>query len=71
MKIVKQFGKNLRNLRDKQGLSLRGLAEKAEIGHNTIAQIENKGVDPHLSVLLALSKGFGQNIHEFLKSCGL
>ena len=43
---MNEIAKNLRELRDKSGLSLRALAEAIGLSHNTLATYERNDVVP-------------------------
>lgn len=54
-KIIKDFGKSLKNIRKSKGLSFRELASASGVDHAQIARIEKGETDPrmHTVVLLA------------------
>lgn len=54
-KLLKRFGKHIRELRVAQNLSQEGLANEAEIPISQIGRIERGEVNPTLSTINALS----------------
>ena len=55
-KIRKNFGRNLRRIREERGYSGRGLAREIGVGghHASICLYETKGVFPRLPILLKI-----------------
>ena len=53
-------------LREKMGLSQRGLARRAKVGHITIARIETGVYDPRLSTLRRLAKALKVSVVDLL-----
>jgi transcriptional regulator with XRE-family HTH domain len=61
------MAKRLRELRDKRGLSQRGLAERSGVSREYIARIELGQHDPTLSTLEKLAKALGVRIERLLR----
>ncbi|MCL4519855.1 MAG: helix-turn-helix domain-containing protein [Thaumarchaeota archaeon] len=76
-----QFGSHLRELRKARGLSLRQLAEDAEIDFTYLSKVETNKIPPpseeaiarlaaelgaDLDELLSLAKKVDKNLHDFL-----
>ncbi|KJY81768.1 XRE family transcriptional regulator [Vibrio galatheae] len=60
-----QIGKNIVQLRKKNGLSQRELAERAGITHSAISSIENGKVSPSVSSLQKIVNVFSLSLSEF------
>ena len=58
--------KKLVALREKMGLSQRGLARRAKVGHITIARIETGVYDPRLATLRRLAKALKVSVVDLL-----
>jgi transcriptional regulator with XRE-family HTH domain len=65
-KILKAFGKHLNKLRLAQGLSLRKLADNADVDFSQIHRIEKGSTNPSLTMLVALSHGLQISIEELV-----
>lgn len=52
-----EFGREVRRRREALGLTLEGLAERAELTPNYIGTIENGKRDPSISTILAIANG--------------
>jgi transcriptional regulator with XRE-family HTH domain len=61
-----KFGENLRRLRESQGLSIRTLAGKAEVGYVSIFRIEAGQQDPTLSMLRRIAKALDVTVSELI-----
>jgi transcriptional regulator with XRE-family HTH domain len=61
-------GKQLRNLRTKQGLSIRALAEKSQLNVNTLSMIENGKTSPSVATLQQLAFALETPITAFFDS---
>lgn len=59
------FGKKLKEIREKQKLSQKQLAEKAGIGQQTISNWENGIREPLWSNLLALAQALEVSLDDF------
>jgi transcriptional regulator with XRE-family HTH domain len=55
---MNQIAKNLRELRDKSGLSLRALGEEIGLSHNTLATYERQGVVPTVNNAVKICEYF-------------
>ena len=55
---MNQIAKNLRELRDKSGLSLRELAEAIGVSHNTLATYERNDVVPTVNYAVKICEYF-------------
>ena len=65
-KILKKFGKHLAKIRESKGLSLRSLADNADIDYSQIHRIEKGQTNPSLLMLIALSEGLGITLEELI-----
>lgn len=54
---LKEFGKNLKRLREERGLSLRDVAQNCTIDHSDIAKYERGQTSPTYLSILELAKG--------------
>jgi transcriptional regulator with XRE-family HTH domain len=54
--IIKNFGKNLKKIRTDKGLSLRQLADIADMNFGNINEIEQGNVNPMLTTIFALAR---------------
>jgi len=64
--IISAFGKRLREIRERNGLSLRGLADLVDMDHSTIHRIEAGRNNPGLTTIIALARALDINIAELL-----
>jgi transcriptional regulator with XRE-family HTH domain len=55
MLVVVKIGDRLRDLRVRRALTQEELAEKADVGTNTVARLERNESDPHMSTLRKLA----------------
>jgi transcriptional regulator with XRE-family HTH domain len=58
-KIIKDFGENLKKIRTDKGLSIRALADIAELNFGNIGDIELGKVNPTLTTIVALATALG------------
>lgn len=58
-KIIKDFGENLKKIRMDKGLSIRALADIAELNFGNIGDIELGKVNPTLTTIVALAVALG------------
>ncbi len=65
-KILKKFGKHLEELRLERKLSLRKLADIADVDFSQIHRIEKGITNPSLTMLLALADALKVSIPELL-----
>ena len=66
-KILKKFGKHLEKIRKEKNLSLRKLADNADVDFSQIHRIEKGKTNPSLTMLLALSEGLGIPIEKLIR----
>jgi transcriptional regulator with XRE-family HTH domain len=59
------MGLLLRQWRDRRGLSLHALAEKAGVSYVTITRIENERMSPTVAMLKKLAAALGISVREF------
>ncbi|RZA02896.1 MAG: XRE family transcriptional regulator [Sphingobacteriaceae bacterium] len=64
---MKAFGKRVRELRKKQGLTMEKLAALASIDYRQLSYIELGEVNITISSIYALAKALGISISELLK----
>ena len=64
--FLKQFGKNIRDLRMKNNLTQRDLADKSGLEESAIQRIE-RGYNSTLKTLLKLANAFDISLEEFFK----
>jgi transcriptional regulator with XRE-family HTH domain len=65
-KILKRFGKHLEKIRTDKGLSLRKLADIADVDFSQIHRIEKGLTNPSLTMLLVLAEGLNVSVSELL-----
>jgi transcriptional regulator with XRE-family HTH domain len=56
MLVVVKIGDRLRDLRVRRALTQEELADKADVGTNTVARLERNETEPHMSTLRKLAK---------------
>jgi len=61
------LGQKIKNLRQRRGLSLFQMAERANLSEPLLAQIEGEVVAPPVATLLKISKALGVNIGYFFQ----
>jgi transcriptional regulator with XRE-family HTH domain len=61
------LGQKIKNLRQRKGLSLQQVAEKAGLSEPLLSQIESEVVAPPVATLLKISKALGVNIGYFFQ----
>lgn len=66
-RLLKQFGKHIRELRLAWEMSQEALANEAEMPISQIGRIERGEVNATLSTLHALSKALGISLNDLLK----
>lgn len=59
------MGLLLRSWRDRRGLSLHELADKAGVSYVTIARIESERMSPTVSTLEKLAQALGITVRDF------
>jgi len=65
-KILTKFAKRLTSIREKQGISIRELAIRADLEYSHVQRIEKGKVNFAYSTLVALADGLGISIAELL-----
>jgi len=66
--FCKAFGKHIRKLRKERGLSMRQLADNADLDHNQVYRVENGIVNTTISMVYALAEGLNvshQDLFDF------
>jgi transcriptional regulator with XRE-family HTH domain len=66
MLVVVKIGERLRDLRVRRALTQEELAEKAEVGTNTVARLERNEAEPHMSTLRKLARALGVDPSELI-----
>jgi transcriptional regulator with XRE-family HTH domain len=66
-KVLKKFGKNLQRIRTEKNLSLRKLADIADVDFSQIHRIEKGESNPTLTMLLTLSEALNISINDLLE----
>jgi transcriptional regulator with XRE-family HTH domain len=61
------LGQKIKNLRQRRGMTLQQVAEKASLSEPLLSQIEGEVVAPPVATLLKISKGLGVNIGYFFQ----
>jgi transcriptional regulator with XRE-family HTH domain len=61
------LGQKVKNLRQRKGMSLQQVAEKASLSEPLLSQIEGEVVAPPVATLLKISKALGVNIGYFFQ----
>ncbi len=56
MLVVVKIGDRLRDLRIRRALTQDELANKADVGTNTVARLERNETEPHMSTLRKLAR---------------
>lgn len=64
---MKEFSKNLKTLRAKQGLSQKELANQLHVEHSTVAGWETKDRVPDAEILIRLAAVLNTSIDDLLK----
>ncbi len=65
-KVLKRFGKHLEQLRTEKGLSLRKLADLADVDFSQIHRIEKGQSNPSLTMLLTLTEALEITVEELM-----
>lgn len=65
MDILTKFGKKVRELREKKGLSQEELAFKADLSVYYISRIERGKANPSLETIFAIQKALGFKFLDF------
>ena len=64
---MNMIGKYLRQLREAEGLTIRELAKKVGISHNTLAGYERESIMPSLQNAYTIAEYFGVPVEYLLK----
>jgi transcriptional regulator with XRE-family HTH domain len=64
---MKRFGEKLRTLRNRQGLTLRQLAEVLDVSHSYIGQMEREKKIPNVEMVLKISRIFNVSTDVLIK----
>ncbi len=70
MLVVVKIGDRLRDLRVRRALTQAELAEKADVGTNTVARLERNETEPHMSTLRKLADALGVDPSELVPEEG-
>ena len=65
--IEASLGEAIRRLRERQGMSLRGLAEKTNFSPSFISQVENSQASPSISSMERIALALGVTLGEFFQ----
>ena len=65
-KLQREFGGNLKRIREDKGISLREASLKCELDDSKISKIENGKFNIQLSTIFELAKGLGVEPKELL-----
>jgi transcriptional regulator with XRE-family HTH domain len=66
MLVVVKIGDRLRDLRVRRALTQEELAEKADVGTNTVARLERNESEPHMSTLRKLARALAVDPAELI-----
>ena len=66
--LVINVGRKIRELRQKQGLTLRQLSKRADVSPSTIQKIEKNLISPSLGTVLRIAKGLETTIESLLNA---
>jgi transcriptional regulator with XRE-family HTH domain len=66
MLAVVKIGDRLRDLRVRRALTQEELADKADVGTNTVARLERNETEPHMSTLRKLARALDVNPSELI-----
>ena len=66
MLVVVKIGDRLRDLRVRRALTQEELADKADVGTNTVARLERNETEPHMSTLRKLAKALDVDPSELV-----
>ena len=61
----------LRNIRERKGVTLRSLAEKADVAVSTLARYEAGQGDPQLSILSRIASTLGVSVADLIKDMSI
>lgn len=63
-----QLGRNIRNLREAQGISLRRFALMCSTSHSYMGDVENGRLNVGFDMLCAISDALGLSVSELMES---
>jgi transcriptional regulator with XRE-family HTH domain len=66
MLVVVKIGDRLRDLRVRRALTQEELADKADVGTNTVARLEHNETEPHMSTLRKLARALNVDPSELI-----
>ena len=66
MLVVVKIGDRLRHLRMRRALTQEELADKANVGTNTVARLERNETEPHMSTLRKLASALNVDPTELI-----
>lgn len=66
--IIKDFGERLKKFRGDRNLSLRALADLADMDFGNISEIENGKINPSLTTIVLLAEALQVNPRDLLTS---
>jgi transcriptional regulator with XRE-family HTH domain len=66
MLVMVKIGDRLKDLRVRRALTQEELAEKADVGTNTVARLERNETEPHMSTLSKLAQALGVDPSELI-----
>ena len=66
MLVVVKIGDRLRDLRVRRALTQEELADKANVGTNTVARLERNKSEPHMSTLRKLARALDVDPAELI-----
>lgn len=65
-KLLNDLGERLKKLRNKQGISIRELAERVDMGYTNVSNIETGKVNPKYTTLVKLAEALEVDPRELL-----
>jgi transcriptional regulator with XRE-family HTH domain len=65
-RLIRKFGRNLKEIREQKGISLRDLALEADLSANTVSEIELGKRDPRMTTVVKLASALGIDPAELL-----
>ena len=66
-KIMTTFGKKLREVREERDISIRGLADMAEIDYSNLNRIENGTTEAGLCMIMTIAEALGVDPGDLMK----
>ena len=64
---MKRFGEKLRNLRKRQGYTLKELGERLEVDHTFVSQLELNKRKPNAEMILKIADLFGVDLNVLMR----